>query len=146
MGKFKDIVHKLPEDREVMEELTDLTDEFVESIKVTHPQRYSNFIEKIKKLCDMGHFTEDILMEIKETMDDHYSLEDTTKYATETYEIDFDKESFNQYDLNFIMNEMYRLFHTIYQDDTDKYAELSLAWLDYNKGKAYWYYTNLYCK
>lgn len=144
MGKYKELVHKLPEEREVMEELTDMTDEFIESIKITHPQKYHNFVDKIKSLSDKGHFTEDLLHEIKEKRDDHYSLDDTTTFAKESYEIDFDKESFNEYDFNFIMNEMYNMFNPIYQDETEKYAELTLAWLDYNKGKALKYYKKLY--
>ena len=144
MGKFKELVHKLPEEREVMESLTDMTDDFIESIKVTHPQKYNTFIDKIKTLSSWGHFTEDSFNEAKEALDDHYTLEDTTKFAKENYEIDFDKEYFNEYDFNFIMNEVYRLYHAIYQEDTEKYAELTLAWLDYNRGKAYCYYKKLY--
>ena len=140
MGKYKEIVHKLPEDREVMEMLTDITDEFIESVKVTQPQKYSTLMNKLKALCECGHFTKEKYEELE---DGHWTVEDTTNYAKEAYEVDFDKESFNEYDFNFIMNEMYKVFYPVYQDDVSKYAELTLAWLDYNHGKAYDYYIKL---
>ena len=145
MGKYKEWVHKLPEKQEVMEKLTDITDEFIETIKVIHPQKYNIFMDKVKQLYDEGHFTEEHLKHAKEiTGDDHFSLEDTTKYAKEAYEIDFDKESFNEYDFNFIINEMYKIFNPIYKEEMDKYTELALAWLDYNSGKAFWYFEKMY--
>lgn len=145
MGKYKEWVHKLPEKQEIMEKLTDITDDFVESIKITHPQKYNNFLDKVKQLYDEGHFTEDNLIKAKEiTGNDHFTLEDTTKYAKEAYEINFDNESFNEYDFNFIVNEMYSLFHPIYKEEMDKYTELALAWLDHNAGKTFWYFKKLY--
>lgn len=144
MGKYSDLIHQLPEERDIMEELTALTDEFVESIKITHPQKYNNFIEKIKKLGHHNHFDENTINEIKDIMNVHWSVDDTTNYAVEAYEINFDKENFNEYDFNFIMNEMYDTFNAVFQDETNKYAELSLAWLDKNKGKAYCYFEKLY--
>lgn len=144
MGKYKELVHKLPEERKTMEDLTDITDEFIETIKITHPQKYNTFIEKVQVLLDEGHFTEEKLMEVKETSHDRFTVEDTTKYAKEGYEIDFSQECFNEYDFNFIMNEMYCIFKTIYHEEMDKYTELSLSWLDHFKGKALWYYEKLY--
>lgn len=144
MGKYSEIIHQLPEEKEVMEKLTELTDAFVESVKMTHPQKYNSFIEKIKKLHDDNHFDAETIETLKDELHAHWSVEDTTNYAKETYEIDFDKENFNEYDFNFIMNEMYRNFNVVFQDETSKYAELSLAWLDKNKGKALCYYEKLY--
>lgn len=146
MGAYKDLVHKLPEEREVMEHLTDVTDEFVESVKITHPQKYNNFIEKLKKIHSHNHFTKEYLQEIylSENMEQYYSLDDTTKYAKEEFEIDFTKESFNEYDFNFAMNETHKVYKSIYNKDMNKCTELALSWLDYNNGKALAYYKKLY--
>ena len=146
MGAYHDIVHKLPEEREVMEKLTDMTDEFVESVRLTHPQKYNNFIDKVKKLQSHNHFSKESLEEAykHENIEQLHSVEDTTNYAKKEFEIDFSKENFNQYDFNFIMNETSRIYSSIYNKDMNKLAELTLAWLDYNHGKAYHYYKKLY--
>ena len=141
MGKYKEMIYKLPEEREVMELLTDITDNFVESIKVTQPQKYANLINRLKELTSEGHFTKEHLEGIDHV---HYSLDHTTKIAEETYEVDFTKECFNEYDFNFTMNEMHKLFHSVFHDDHHKYAELSISWLDHHKGKALQYYEKMY--
>lgn len=141
MGKYKDWVHKLPQHKDTMIHLTDITDEFVEAVKITHPQKYTALISKLEKLCSEGHFTKE---ELEKLHDLYFSIEDTTNYAKETYEIDFDKEQFNKYDFNFIMNEMYKIFNSLYHQDKSKYAELTLSWLDYNEGKAYTYFEKMY--
>ena len=141
MGQYKEMVHKLPEDREIMEMLTDITDNFVESVKITQPQKYANLINKMKEISEEGHFTKDHLEHIDHG---HFSTDFTTKLAEEIYEIDFTKEHFNEYDFNFIMNEMHKLFHPVYHDKNEHYAELAIAWLDHNKGKAYKYYEKMY--
>ena len=142
MGKYKELIHKLPEERETMELLTDITDEFVESVKITQPQKYANLMNKLKALATTGHFTKEIVESINDNW--HWTVEDTTNYVKQTYEVNFDKEPFNEYDFNFVMNDMYKLYYPVFQDDTAKYAELTLAWLDQNNGKAYCYYEKMY--
>lgn len=144
MGKYKDMVYKLPEEREVMEHLTNITDEFVESVRVTHPQKYASFIEEVRSISSKHHFNKDTLEEAKRHVGNYFSLDVTSKFAKEEYEVDFSKENFNEYDLNFMMNEMYKTYNNVYQNDTHKYAELTLAWLDRYNGKAVKYYNKMY--
>ena len=65
MGKYKDIVYTLPEEREIMEQLTDITDSLVESVRVTHPQKYSNFIMEVQKL---KHMNQELFLMIENTV------------------------------------------------------------------------------
>ena len=144
MGKYKELVHKLPENKETMEFLTDLTDEFVESVRLTHPQKYTNFIEEIKEISSKHHFNEDKLKESEKHVNRYFDIIDSTNHAKEDFDIDFTKESFNKYDFNFILNEMYKTFCNVHGDDMNKYIELSLAWLDQHDGKAMDYYRKMY--
>ena len=145
MAVYKDLVYSLPEEKEIMQELTLITDEFVESIKVTHPQKYNNFIEKVKAIKSHNHFTKECLQEVYKhgKMEEHYKLEDTTNYAQKEFDIDFSRESFNIYDFNYIMNYHYHMYKSIHAKDTNKLAELSLAWLDQHNGKAFWFYEKI---
>ena len=144
MAKYKELVHTLEQEKEIMEILTDLTDEFVESVRVTHPQKYNAFIEKVTKLACKNHFNQETLKEVNNYVLQCYSVEDTTKYAQEEFEIDFNKECFNKYDFNFTINHIYHLFSSIYGKDMNKYTELSLAWLDHYHGKAYKFFVKNY--
>ena len=114
MGQYKEIVYHLPEDKEVMEELTTLTDNFVETVKITHPQKYNSFIDQIKKLHTEHHFTSETLAEAYAHVAPHFNLEHTNKIAREEFEITFAKEPFNEYDFNFIMNEEYKIYNSLY--------------------------------
>lgn len=144
MGKYKELVHQLPEEKEVMEHLTDITDVFVESIKVTHPQKYSNFIQEIKKISSHNHFDEESIMDAKPHMSEKFKIEETNKMAVEMFDIDFEKESFSKQDFYYILNEMYCQFSNVFGEDKSKYGELALAWLDKNDGKAKVYFEKMY--
>ena len=146
MGTYKDLVYNLPEEKEIMEELTIITDDFVESVKVTHPQKYNLFIEKIKNIKSTNHFNKESLEEAYKDGHIHqnYSLQDSNTYAQKELDIDFSKEPFNEYDLNYIMNYHYHNYNDIYNNDVNKIAELTLAWLDHHNGKAMWLYNKLY--
>ena len=144
MGKYKEIVYTLPEEREVMETLTDLTDTFVESVKLTHPQKYNSFLDSVKQLHSHHHFDDMLLKESRHHVHEHYTLVHSNKLAQEEFEVEFSKEPFNQYDFNFILNEMHKMYHNLYNDDVTKYAELALSWLDHNNGKAKKYYEKMY--
>lgn len=144
MGQYKELVYHLPEEREVMEELTTITDNFVETVRLTHPQKYNNFIEQVKKLHTSHHFTKETLEEAHKHVEPHYTIEHTNKVAREEFDITFSKEPFNEYDFNFVMNEKYKIYCSVYGDNTNTYAELALAWLDHNHGKAMKYYQKVY--
>ena len=144
MGKYKDLVSKLPEEREIMEHLTIITDEFVESVRMAHPQKYNNFITEVQNISTKHHFNEEKLHEAYKHVGNHFNVEDTTRVAKEEFEIDFTKEAFNHYDFNFIMNEMYKTYCNVYQNETTRYAELALAWLDVHDGKVMKYYEKMY--
>ena len=144
MGKYKDIVYTLPEEKEIMKQLTDITDSLVESVRVTHPQKYSNFIVEIQKLKHINHFDDMLLKESQQYVPLHFSLQTTNKMSHDHFEIDFSKESFNEYDLNFITNDMYYHFSNMYQTEPHKYMELALSWLDKHEGKAKNYYERMY--
>lgn len=146
MAMYKDLVYSLPEERDIMEKLTVITDDFVESIKVTHPQKYNAFMDKVKGIKSSNHFSKDNLEEVYKNghLEEHYKLEDTNNYAQKEFDIDFSKESFNQYDLNYMMNYHYSVYKSIYNNDINKLAELTLAWLDQHDGKAMWYHNKLH--
>ena len=144
MGKYKDLVHSLPEEREIMERLTDITDTLVESVRVTHPQKYSTFIMEVQNLKHMNHFNDALLKQSYHHVPAHFTLITTNKMATDNFDIDFAKESFNEYDLNFVTNEMYQHFSNMYQDTPHKFMELALSWLDKHEGKAKHYYEKMY--
>ena len=148
MGIYSELVHKLPEEKEIMEQLTIITDDFAETVKISQPQKYNMFIEKVKHLHSNNHFS-------KETLDDAYKhkhieqiypVDVTTNFVTKEFDVDFSKEHFNEYDLNFIMNDMHKNFGSMYNNDTAKLAELTLTWLDTNHGNAYKYYHKLYAE
>ena len=145
MAVYKDLVHSLPEEREIMETLTDLTDEFIDSIKGSFPQKYTTFIDKVKHLKIPNHFTKDSLEEVymNGIMEEHYLLEDTNNYAQKEFEIDFSKEHFNCYDFNYMMNYHYCIYKNIHNPDINKLAELTLTWLDHYNGKALWFHNKL---
>ena len=144
MGNFSDIVHGLPEDREVMEELTTLTDNFIESVKATHPQKYTNFMQQIKSISIAHHFDEHSLKEALQPVGTHINHEESTKLAEVEFEVNFNKEPFNKCDFNFIMNYMYHLFHHVYKDNWAEYAKLALSWMDTNHGKAKTFYEKMF--
>lgn len=148
MGMYRDLVLALPEETELMHELTNLTDEFVESIKVTHPQKYNMFMDKIKGIHSHNHFTEEKLEEVYSNgeLEEYYKLEHTTNLANKEFDIDFSKERFNEYDFNYIMNYHHNVYKTMHNKDVHKCAELTIAWLDSHDGKAMWFHNMLHAK
>ena len=148
MGMYKELVLALPEEYDVMHELTDMTDEFIESIKVTHPQKYNMFMDKVKTIKSHNHFTKEYLEEVYShgLLDEYYKLEHTTNYAHKEFDIDFSKEPFNEYDFNYMMNYHHNVYKSMHNKDVNKCAELTLAWLDSNNGKAMWFHNMLHDK
>jgi hypothetical protein len=144
MGNYSDIVHSLPEDRDVMEELTTLTDTFIESVKATHPQKYTNFMQQLKGISTSHHFDEHSLKEALQHVGTYINHEESSKLAEVEFAVDFHKEPFNKCDFNFIMNYMYHQFHHLYNDNWAEYVKLALSWLDVNHGKAKTFYEKLF--
>lgn len=139
---YKEIVEKLPQETKTMQKLAQITDEFVESVKTTLPQKYADFIQKVQKLADGHHFTDQTLMDSYNHIPCHYDLDDTKRLACD-FEIDFTKEIFNKYDFNYAINLMYHTFKALYCEEHNKYVELALAWLDTDCGKAWKHYKKI---
>lgn len=142
MGKFKEHIYQL-ENVEDMQKVTEIIDEHLEKIKLCQPQEYAQIIDKIEKLVNENHFTEAVLLEAHEHVGNHFSLNASNMIAEDDFEIEFAKENFNEYDFNYVINYMYKIYCNIIGDDDVKYGEFTLAWLDDKNNKALKHYTNM---
>lgn len=142
MGKFKEYIYQLS-DIEDMQKVTEIIDNHLEKFKMYQPQEYTELMSHIEKLVNQNHFTEDILMEAHQHIGDHFSINASNMIAEDDFEIDFTKESFNQYDFNYVINYMYKIYCNVIGDDDVKYGEFTLAWLDDKNNKALKHYNNM---
>lgn len=131
-------------DMDDVKEVMKLFDEHLTMVQKNDPVEYRVMISKIESVLQDKHFNEECLHKSYNKVPKHFNIASTNIIAHDEFEIDFDKESFNEFDLNFAMNYIYKIFNTILGDDDNKYAEFSLAFLDDINGKAYDFYEKVY--
>lgn len=141
--KYKDIVKTFVEDDLSMEELTDKTNEFVESVRDKHPEAVEAFLHNLKK--DFYYLSDE---EAKRAVDnlrnessEHPMGEKWDKTtALKAFKDEGHPTSSDKYSENgvyFTMNMVYSDFFPMYKDDVEKYVEHAYLFLndkDY-KGK-----------
>lgn len=131
-------------DMDDVKQVMKLFDIHLDSVKKNDPVEYKSMMDKIESVLQDKHFNEEWLTDSYSRVPKHYNLHTTNMLSHDEFEIDFDKESFNEFDLNFGMNYIYKLFNSVIGDDDNKYLELSLAFLDDINGKAYDFYDKVF--
>lgn len=130
-------------DANKMNKLGDMLAELICGMKDSHPQEYFEYKMTLYEMLNGQKLTEEKAGEWIRSMRPfgmHWSLEQTNEVHKE-HKLEIDKIDFWA-----MMNAMYNDYHSIFQDNTDTYAQLAKDFIcdeDAEPNKTYVYWKNI---
>lgn len=130
--------------QEDMDKLSDMLSELIYMMKEPHNEMYKKYKMCLYEMANGKILDEDMAMEIVEKMkpySQHWDMNTTTQVKKE-----YGLNDIRDIDFYVVMNSLYNDYHSVLEEDTEKYVKMAIAFIrdeDAEEGKIYTYFTHI---